>query len=486
MPRLSISTDATQVLLSPHRRSTDTATLLVQLHLQLGPHERFPSRLKSLEISLQRSENLEFENQPEHTVFDPIMASFDVSDQDLLPGTIHSWQAKLEIPHTAPAYNIVHNNKSHQYLIAVARYQSRLRLNRIITARKDIYLIHQPAIAGDSDPFVYSHVQTGAHDGIGPVLVQAHAQHLTVGGMIRVQAQLPAPSKLFRLTSVEFAIQQKVTLRSRRKKGLEQELTPRRLVLLHQSRSELEADGWLLRLPTCSLMRPSSASGSAGIDIQHLFTARFSYYLVSEDEHEQEQQQLLEESEEGRATSPAQTEHSTKQKKKKTKTSSSDSHRHVAYTLAWSIHVPSCALRWESILLPAYSETDPSPVPEADRTEIASRKSGRRLCVCGKEREELLVLDDLMARIHDLPSDRNHFDRPETQLADKLHSEYPSPSSSSSCCITQRNGWTSCGTSNGCGGCAADNQHGHQRRCSALSSFSHASSSAPTPVQDNQ
>ncbi|CAD6885200.1 unnamed protein product [Tilletia controversa] len=476
--RLSITTDATQVLLSPHRRSTETTPLLVQVHLQLGPHERPPSRLTSLTISLQRFENLEFNNRPESTVFEPIKASFDVSDRVLLPGTVHTWQARLEIPHTAAAYNVIQNNKSQQYLLAAAHYQSRLRLSRMITAKKELYLIPQPAVAADSDPFCYTHVQTGAHDGIGPVLIQVQAQHLTIGGMIRVRAQFPAPSPLFRLSSVEFAIDQKVTLRSRKIKGVEQELPSRRLVLLHQSTSKLETDGWLLRMPSCAVMRPSSESKRLGIDVEHLFTARFTFYMLSENEYQQEQQEQHADHTRSQDGADTQLTKGEKKQRKATSSSSSIPQRHVAYTLAWSIHVPSCALRWESILLPAYSETDPSPVPEADRTEIASRKSGRRLCVCGKEQEELLALDELMAKIHDIPDDRNHFDRPESQLADKLRSNYA--------CCSKDGGWTTGASNSGSsGGACCDGeaaQHGHQRRCSALSSFSHASSCSSGPV----
>ncbi|KAK0522847.1 hypothetical protein OC842_006343 [Tilletia horrida] len=393
---LAITTDATEVLLHPHRRSNDTVPLLVQVHLTLGPKERSPTHLTSLDVSLHRVETMLFDKQFENNIFEPIRVSFDVAGQPLLPGVVHTWEARLDIPHTSPPYSVcpdAHSvTRTHQYLVASARYPSRLGMQRAKTARKDLYFVHQPAFtAADSDPYCYTHTQTGANEGIGPVLVGARSQHLTVGGTMRVQVQIPAPAESFQLRSIEFAVQQNITLRSRKEKGKEHVLPPSRLVLLHEDRSDVKPDGWLLRLPTCSMMRPSSVDDRRGIHVEHLFTARFSYNTAD------------------------------------TSASSSSlmnaSLKPYAYTLAWSIHIPSCALRWESITLPAYSQADPCPVPEADRTEIAA-KSGRRLCVCGKERKELLAIESLMARIHHLPTDNGRIESLESQLADKLTSNY--------------------------------------------------------------
>ncbi|KAL9938933.1 hypothetical protein V8E36_001746 [Tilletia maclaganii] len=367
-----ITTDQTQVVLNPLRGPKDTVPLLVQLHLELGPKETHPSSVQSLHVSLLRFETLEFIHRVEQNTFPSIRATLNVSGQTLTPGTTHTWQTILNIPHTSPASftGVGNGNKCRSFLHAGLNYQNRLHFPRIQTAQKEIILISQPALAAvdaavDADPFIYTHTQTGAHDGLGPVLVQAQAHHLTIGGSVRVHVQLPAPSESLKLESIEFGIQQKVTLRSRRK-DFRYDLPSERHKIHSEKLSRLRSDGWLLRLPSCSALRPSSVCERLGIHIVHTFYVRISYTNLD------------------------------------AACSSSTPGKPASYTLGWHVILPSCALQPESVLLPPYSQTDRSPVPEADRTEIASQ-SGRRLCVCGKKQQDLLAIEALMAQIHGIP-----------------------------------------------------------------------------------
>ncbi|KAK0546747.1 hypothetical protein OC846_005142 [Tilletia horrida] len=368
---LSITSDATQVILQPQRPS-DPKFLLIQVHLHIGHRESPPSHLQSLDLALHRHETLDFDARPEQNVFEPIVVTVDISNQRLTPGTTTSWPLVLEVPQLASPHQSCSGSRSTQYLLATAHYSTRFWKNRVLTARKDVFLIHQPLA-----PMCYSHVQAGAHDGIGPVLISARSQHLTIGSAIHVQAQLPAPADNFQLRSMDFLVSQHVVLRSRREKGAEQKLAPTQVVLQHVRTSQLpSAQGWLLRIPNCGLLRPSSIGDRAGIHVQHSFSVRFNYQMNHSD------------------LSPLPS--CSFSSSSSASSSSSHEHKHRtgqhqtyhSYTLTWNMHLPSCALRAESIMLPTYAEHDASPVPDFARDEIA-HDTDRRLCMCGRPFDEL-------------------------------------------------------------------------------------------------
>ncbi|KAK0538030.1 hypothetical protein OC834_000602 [Tilletia horrida] len=369
---LLLTSDATTVILDPRGPNVIHA----QVHLVIPRGTQPPAaRLHSIRVSLQCKESLSFPGGWFEThQWEPSIDIEDVGDFRLQSGGTYSWEVQLAIPDDMPSYERCRSGFCFQTLRAEATFEGFRFFRKTLQAEKSIFLVPEP----ESDEcFCYSHSQTGLAESLGPVAIHTESQHLTIGGYIRTAAQVPAPSPDCSLDAVEFTLTQNTKLKSRQRKGRETDGAPKRIRLLRAEGKDCEAMQWMIRLPSDMEVRPSTIAKQNSLQLTHNLEVRF-YYSIDDSDRE------------STSSSSSSSTSSTAQRKRK------------AYLLSWPIHLPSCAFRWGTTHLPAYSPHDPCPVPARGRDEWTGKNEhlSQDQCVCGQTMEEVLEVEREMARVH--------------------------------------------------------------------------------------
>ncbi|CAD6898291.1 unnamed protein product [Tilletia controversa] len=373
---LFLTSDATTVILNSHGPTIFHA----QVHLTIPRGTQPPSpRLDSIRVSLLCKESLSFPGGfIESSRWGSAVQVENVGQTVLRSGGTYTWEVQLKISDDMPAYERCRSGFCYQSLRAEATFGGFRLFRKTLEAEKSVFLVSPPE---SDDNFCYDHSQCGVGEGIGPILVQAQTQHLTVGGLLRTAAQIPAAAPDCELESVEFTLIQHTKLRSRKRPDRTAECGRKRVPLLKVDEKECEAMQWTFRLPNDMEMRPSTSCAGSSIQISHTMEARFYYSLDEEDDAGSEDSIT--------SSSPSSLTGPVRRKKR-------------AFLLSWPIAIPSCAFRWATIHLPPYSALDPSPVPVKSRDVWTGKNVhlSHDQCVCGQSMEEVLGVEEEMAQVH--------------------------------------------------------------------------------------
>ncbi|CAD6893704.1 unnamed protein product [Tilletia laevis] len=276
---LFLTSDATTVILNSHGPTIFHA----QVHLTIPRGTQPPSpRLDSIRVSLLCKESLSFPGGfIESSRWGSAVQVENVGQTVLRSGGTYTWEVQLKISDDMPAYERCRSGFCYQSLRAEATFGGFRLFRKTLEAEKSVFLVSPPE---SDDNFCYDHSQCGVGEGIGPILVQAQTQHLTVGGLLRTAAQIPAAAPDCELESVEFTLIQHTKLRSRKRPDRTAECGRKRVPLLKVDEKECEAMQWTFRLPNDMEMRPSTSCAGSSIQISHTMEARFYYSLDEEDD----------------------------------------------------------------------------------------------------------------------------------------------------------------------------------------------------------
>jgi len=159
-------------------------------------------------------------------------------------------------------------------------------------------------------------------------------------------------------------------VRSREMPHILESAFPTEINLLDATPEELKCEGnkpyeqdWLVRLPNCDNVRPSTIQGSdAAVRTIHNIEIHLSFL---DKPFPMEKVKPCELDEFGR--------------------------RLYHYRISWFVILPSCILRWRSFLLPAYTILDANPVPTTPREFLDCGKGGKfKYCTCGEDLDSLI------------------------------------------------------------------------------------------------
>ncbi|KAE8211563.1 hypothetical protein CF327_g4707 [Tilletia walkeri] len=375
---LFLTSDATSVILN----SSGPSFLHAQVHLVI-PRDTPPpsSRLDSIRVSLLCKESLGFPaGCIESSQWQSSIQVENVERSVLRSGGTYTWEVQIEVPTDMPAYERCRSGFCFQTLRAEATFSGFRLFRKSLEAEKSVFLISPPE---SEDSFCYDHSQCGVGEGLGPVLIQAQTQHLTVAGYLHAAAQIPAASPDCTLDAVEFTLIQHTKLKSRKRPDRVVECARRRVPLFKAEDKDCEAMRWTFRLPNDQQMRPSTIHQHSAIQISHTMEARFYYTVDEEDDTHSE------------ATATFSSSDSSNIQRKKR-----------AFLLTWPITIASCAFRWASIHLPAYSPLDSSPVPVQSRDVWHGKNVhlSHEQCVCGQSMKEVMRVEEEMAQAHAMES----------------------------------------------------------------------------------
>ncbi|KAL9931317.1 hypothetical protein V8E36_009827 [Tilletia maclaganii] len=411
---LLLTSDAKTVILDPSRPNFIQA----QVHLVIPHHSRPPTnRLERLTVTLSARQSLSFPGGHfEMNEWRPSVTVPEITRTLLQPGGTYTWEVRLRIPDDMPSYERSQSGSCFQTLRAEAVFGGVRLFRKRLEAQKasnhgpltsfrshTVFLVPQPP----SDRcFVYDHAQNGIGESIGPVAIHTHAQHLTVGGILHVAAQVPCPTPDCHWDAMELTLVQSTELGSRRRVGRVVECAKRRVRLLRVDGADCDAMQWTIRLPGNTEIRPSTSRKANSIQITHQMEVRFFCHTDGSGSGESEDtpNDTGLSSANGSTESDANEGASITSSRRPSVASSKDrlSQRRHTHVLSWSIHLPSCAFRSASIHLPAYSPLDASPVPRTNRDVWTGKNEhlSQDNCVCGQAVDEVLGVEREMALVH--------------------------------------------------------------------------------------
>ncbi|UZJ52045.1 hypothetical protein CBS101457_001365 [Exobasidium rhododendri] len=354
-------------------------TVIVSIILTIPAEAPKPAPIKSLTVRLEASESLGFPNGPfEQNVLTYASKMVEEACQaELLPGNAYRWEVPVDLGNDVTPYERMRFGRVFQKMRVklVWSNQSWMSKYKDLKVERDVWLT---CIPRSSNLLDYARTHRGFVEGLGMIAVHMRTQHLTVGGYLRVGLSLPSLNAQCKVLRFEIFIRQTTTLHSRKRPGVVQECPPERRNLLTVEGEELmemlqatNQGNWIVRIPFCDQLRPSTLQGStdAAIRLNHQLEVCTTFDPTG---------------------------------------TGSGKAKPLVHRAAWSFILPSCTCRWRSLNLPNYSQLDPTPVPDGKKsceerfTEIDTPVIKGRLqshldqsdCSCGTSMTELLGYED--------------------------------------------------------------------------------------------
>lgn len=360
--------------------------LVVSLTLSIPANAVLPAGgIESLTVELMANESLGFPDAPfEYNTLTYAQKTLDEArDVVLEPGQTYHFQTLIEVPHHVTPF------ECNRYGRVLPRVRARLHWAgaksrlfggpRDLRAEQDVWVMGVPRTSNVLD---YARTHQSFVEHLGPIILHARTQHLTVGGYLRLGLSLPAPALGCKIEKVLITLVQSTKLTSRSNSGHFTVCKPERIPFLSVEGEELQkclrssvdqqsgralSGNWVARIPHDRYARPSTLEGSkdAALRITHQLEVRIVF--------------VPPETVANKPVFP------------------------VAYSAAWPLTLASCACRWRSLKLPMYSEQDPLPVEDAAAVvadfQDKRARGGRRghadacdqsICSCGIKLDELL------------------------------------------------------------------------------------------------
>ncbi|CAO1632818.1 unnamed protein product [Sympodiomycopsis kandeliae] len=351
----------------------------VRLVVPIGA--KCPERISSLQLTLSCSEAMAFpsgyyeSNQP----FKDKITVGEATNYAISPGNSYAWDIPLLVPWTAAPYTRGNLARNYWTLSAKVQFPGKMFLNnnKNLSATKNIFVISAPK---EVSALTYQHIHTGIADGLGPIQLSFISSLFTVGGYLRGALLLPSPSSEMKIHGISMSIIQTVTLQSRKRTGYFEKCRDLRVEFMNLNGAELEsqilhtgalcksrpanANGeieleWLTRLPTDEKARPSNqAGGDTHIRLSHHLELSLLYDVDKANPARDSKGNLL----------------------------------RKRYRITWPVDLISCAIRWQSWILPEYSAQDSNPVPDKGRDvwQGATEHETHDQCNCGESISQVL------------------------------------------------------------------------------------------------
>jgi len=343
-------------------------TVVVHIKLNIPANVDPPDRIENMIVELRSDEVLGFTSGVyERNSPDQLLVNVDSAKHlSVRKGNVYQWDIPLHISHNvAPYERSIYGKLFHKIVVTLtwSGWSALWKGGRTLSSEQMVFIAVAPR---DHHALNYARTLNGHARGLGPVLFHVRTRQVSVGGYLRVALSLPKAAKDTKLHALHATMVQHTTLHSRQQPSLVEACTPERHAFWKCSESELnesiqrkeEEDHssmegyWIIRIPHDSLIRPSTVAGSlAAIKHSHSLELKLIFYRDGE---------------------------------------------LMAYTTRWPIKIVGCCVLWESVKLPSYSESDPSPVPIWSRDAWDSEKypnihTSQTVCACGQELEKLLA-----------------------------------------------------------------------------------------------
>jgi hypothetical protein len=167
-----------------------------------------------------------------------------------------------------------------------SKQSSLLKKYSNLQVEKDVWLTCIPRVSNLLD---YARTHRSTVEGLGPVAMHIRTHHLTVGGYLRFGLSLPAEVAHDKIKKIEIVIIQKTVLHSRIRVGVVQRCFPERIKVQTIESPELQEKlqvvqeqrqgNWIVRIPKCDVLRPSTMQGSkdAAIRLSHQLEMRVTF-----------------------------------------------------------------------------------------------------------------------------------------------------------------------------------------------------------------
>lgn len=211
----------------------------------------------------------------------------------LSSGKVYTWEVPLEVKHDTSPYERCTYGRVYQRIRVKFDWDgwgSWLKGggSRSLVAEKDAFLVCIPRTSNILD---YARTHRSAAEHLGPIIVHARSQHLTVGGYLRLAVSLPSLSPTVKLNRIVFSLIETTTLHSRKRQGYTERCAPDRVEFFSVEGDKLkeflrDSDGvakafegaWIARLPGDDQIRPSTLGGSrSAIRLSHLLEAKIIF-----------------------------------------------------------------------------------------------------------------------------------------------------------------------------------------------------------------
>lgn len=345
-----------------------TKTVVVHIKLNIPPNIDPPDRIDHMVVELRSDEVLGFSSGVyERNSPDQLLVNVESAKQlAVRKGNVYQWDIPLHINHNvAPYERSIYGRLFHKIVVTLtwAGWSALWKGGRTLSSEQMVFIAVAPR---DHHALNYARTLNGHARGLGPILFHVRTRQVSVGGYLRVALSIPRAFKDAKLHALHATTIQHTTLHSRQQSTLVEACEPERFAFwkcsqdeLNESIQKVEAEDyismegyWILRIPHDSQIRPSTATGSlAAIKHSHSLELKLVFYRDGE---------------------------------------------LMAYTTRWPIKIVGCCVLRQSVKLPSYSESDPSPVPEWSRDAWDSKKypnihTSQTVCACGQDLDKLLA-----------------------------------------------------------------------------------------------
>lgn len=211
----------------------------------------------------------------------------------LSSGKVYTWEVPLEVQHDTPPYERCTYGRVYQRIRVKFDWDSwgswlKGGGGRSLVAEKDAFIVCIPRTSNILD---YARTHRSAAEHLGPIIMHARSQHLTVGGYLRLAVSLPSLSPDMRLIRIGFSLIETTTLHSRKRLGYTEQCSPDRVEFFCVEGDELKNSlqtsdqavktfegAWIARLPGDDKIRPSTLGGSrSAIRLTHVLEAKIIF-----------------------------------------------------------------------------------------------------------------------------------------------------------------------------------------------------------------
>ncbi|KAK0543876.1 hypothetical protein OC846_005814 [Tilletia horrida] len=354
--KIAISTDSNSIFIRPNE--PDLSPEHLNVFITIATDKNPPPKLQTLSLSLTGNESLQFPigyfEQNVTLGMDTLIP--EAADLILKPNSVYTFSTFFPIDHRIAGYQRCKYGRLYHRLNVKATCPGFLSSN-IFKASKCLWLVPYP---NDDSAFIYSYTAQGFSEGLGPVLLSMNSAHLTVGGYMRVLAELPESASNVEVIRLQANLLQRITIRSRRRPNMQDTPPEQRFTFLEVKGDEIKKGNWITRLPNDHAARPTSLlQDQLGITVAHEIEVRIQFRV----KHAEDDQPLH------------------------------------TYRLTWPVDLPACCFQFASMALPPYSKIDPNPVPEIPREQNQGHESFSH-CVCGESMDYLLKVEATLAAGH--------------------------------------------------------------------------------------
>jgi len=209
----------------------------------------------------------------------------DACKAQLIPGNAYRWEVPVEVNHDATPYERMRFGRVFQKMKVKLVWSNQSWKNKYknLEVERDVWMTCIPRVNNILD---YARTHRSYIDDLGPLAIHVRTQHLTVGGYLRIGLSLPSPSPNCKLIRLEIAILQNTTLHSRKRVNHVEKCPTEKIQFLSVEGQELSQrcrgnvqGNWILRIPACDRVRPSTLQGSkdASIRLTHQLEIRIVF-----------------------------------------------------------------------------------------------------------------------------------------------------------------------------------------------------------------